>query len=195
MVMPPTLSAVRKVSSRVAAQSLISYALLRLDDAKKLETVAISDEFEARGIWIECLVLGEKNVEIIELRPIQPEWGRPGLRVLDSDDELRNRRRRTVLGVDIVAEFGSGMQHLLAGHREKRCDQRGALDRSDAGGVDEAKIAHVIAKRAVGVGDENLRARRNAAHRGAELAGRIRQLRPIEINLDQPPCDQDEEDD
>ena len=87
------------------------------------------------------------------------------------------------------------MQHLLAVHGEHRGDQRGALDGGDAGGVHQAEVAHVLAERAVGIGDEHFRARRDAAHRGAELAGRIRQLRPVVIDLDQPRGDQDDQHD
>src|ERR1700690_1588817 len=122
MVMPPTLSAVGKLSSRATAQRPISadyfvaaalailahdliqkpvptfwdHALLRLEDAVKLKTVAVVDQLQARGVGIGRLVLGEQNVEIIELCPIQPERRHPGQRAVGGDDELRDRGRRAV---------------------------------------------------------------------------------------------------
>ena len=45
----------------------------RLDDAVELEAVAVGDQLEPRGIGIGRLVLGEQDVEIIELGPVQPE--------------------------------------------------------------------------------------------------------------------------
>ncbi len=87
--------------------------LLRLKDAVKQETVAIGDEFQARRVGIGCLVLGEKNVEIIELRPIQPECGRVWQWVFGREDELRRRWRCIVVGVDIVTLFGTNMLDSL----------------------------------------------------------------------------------
>lgn len=62
----------------------------RLEDAIKLKSVAIGNELQMRGIRIRRIVLGEKNVEIIELGPIQPECWRVGLWVLSRHNELRD---------------------------------------------------------------------------------------------------------
>ncbi len=61
--------------------------------------------------------------------------------------------------------------------------------------MNKAKVAHVIAGRIVGIGDEHLWTGHDAADGRAELACRVRQLRPVEINFNQSPPDKNDEND
>src|SRR5579862_4220949 len=115
--------------------------------------------------------------------------------MVGGDDELRRRGRRAVAGVDVVEIFGARVQHLLAGDGEGGRHHRRAVDHGDAGGVHQAEVADVLAQRAVGIGDKDLRAGGDAAYRGTELAGRIGELRPVEIDLDHTAGDENDDDD
>src|ERR1041385_5458963 len=65
-IMPATLSAGPRGSRCRARQ-------LRIEDLVELEAVAVGDELQARGIGIGRLVLGEQDIEVIELGPVKPE--------------------------------------------------------------------------------------------------------------------------
>jgi hypothetical protein len=61
---------------------------LWFEDSVELETVAVRYQAQARGIGIWGFIFREENVEVIKLRPIEPESWRAWRGVFGSDNEL-----------------------------------------------------------------------------------------------------------
>src|SRR6516165_12623154 len=93
--------------------------LASLDDCIQLEPLAVVHEPEVLGIGIRSIVVSEQDVEIIEARcPRSPVFLRVTTRRLfRGDNQLPDRRWRSILGIHYVFVLGTRVQYLLTAYR------------------------------------------------------------------------------
>src|SRR5262249_42429735 len=118
--------------------------LLRLVDAVQLKPVSVGNKTQSRRIRIGGVVFRKEDVDIVELRPIQPESRCVGLWIFGGEKELRGRWRRAVAEIGKIAKIWTNVHDLFALYSEQSRYQRRSLDGGDTGGVHEPKIADVF---------------------------------------------------
>src|SRR6516225_10095841 len=104
--------------------------LASLDDRIQLELLTVVHEPEVLGIRIRRIVVSEQDVEIIEARcPRSPVFLRViTRRLFRGDNELPDRRWRSILCIHYVFVLGTRVQYLLTAYRESRGDKRRTFD-------------------------------------------------------------------